>query len=171
MSGKYDKIREMTLSELKSEYRSCDENDIVKKQILKKLIKNKIQENNKVALFNKVMENEINDRVDNLVKIKEAKNKQRKKIEERKILESRGKMEKYWEQNNKGIDNKFKNELEHDFTNNKLMERLNCELDFRINGEKSRDTVKPYSEMTGGNYTEFKKNSIPKNFSSRRLLH
>ena len=92
-------------------------------------------------------------------------------MEMEKILERRGKMEKHWESNREGLDNKFKQELEQDFTNNKLMERLNCELDFRINEKKSKDTIKPYSEMVGGNYTEFKKNSIPKNFSSKRLLH
>jgi hypothetical protein len=174
MSGRYDKIKEMSLSQLKKEYHSCDEDDNVKKQILKKLIKNKIHEDAKQEAFNKSMQNEIDDRVNALIKIKEIKDKQHKanKMEElERVLEKRGKMEKYWEANKKGIDNKFKTELEQDFTNNKLMERLNCELDFRINEEKTKETIKPYSELTDGNYNEFKRQSIPKNFSSRRMLH
>ena len=120
------------------------------------------------------MQNEIDDRVNALIKIKEIKDKRHKadKMEElERVLEKRGKMEKYWEANKKGIYNKFKTELEQDFTNNKLMERLNCELDFRINEEKTKETIKPYSELTDGNYNEFKRQSIPKNFSSRRMLH
>lgn len=174
MSGKYDKIKEMSLSQLKKEYRSCDDDDNVKKQILKKLIKNKIHEDAQIASLNKSMQNEIDDKLNTLIKIKELKDKQHKadKMGElERVLEKRGKMEKYWEANRKGIDNKFKTELEQDFTNNKLMERLNCELDFRINDEKSKETIKPYSELTGGNYTEFKRQSIPKNFSSRKMLH
>lgn len=174
MSGKYDKIKEMTLVQLKKEYRSCDETDNVKKQILKKLIQNKIQEDAKNKSLNKSMQDEINDKLNALIKIKEIKDKQHKlnkMAELEKVLEKRGKMEKYWESNNKGLDNKFKTELEQDFTNNKLMERLNCELDFRINDDRSKDTIKPYSEADGGNYTEFKRQSIPKNFSSRRMLH
>ena len=174
MSGKYDTIRDMTLRDLKKEYHNCDENDFVKKQILKKLITNKTIEENKHKENEKIMQREIDDKVNALIKLKERNEKQKKVnklMEMEKILERRGKMEKHWESNREGLDNKFKQELEQDFTNNKLMERLNCELDFRINEKKSKDTIKPYSEMVGGNYTEFKKNSIPKNFSSKRLLH
>lgn len=38
-------------------------------------------------------------------------------------------------------------EIGVDFSNNKLMERLNSELDFRINDTKSKDIIKPYSNI------------------------
>jgi hypothetical protein len=42
-------------------------------------------------------------------------------------------------------DDKFKDELEKDFTNNLLLERMNLELDFRIKGERQKTFDKPYS--------------------------
>ena len=48
---------------------------------------------------------------------------------------------KYW---NKIADPKYKDEVEKDSSNNKLMERLNGELDFRIQGHDKKVIMKPF---------------------------
>jgi len=86
------------------------------------------------------------------------------------VIKKRGNMEKYWEsnQNTDKIDPKFVKKIGNDFSNNKLMERLNCELDFRINSDmpknfedRSDDIIKPYSNDDNGNFKDFQKYSVP----------
>lgn len=173
MTSKYDKYNRMSLVQLEHEYVNCD-SDPVKNQILKKLINNKLIEEQKRKNEEKKIQLEIADKVNNIIKIKERQKQREKQKEVERMVEKRGNMEQYWEYNqeNKKLDPKFKNEVELDRTNNKLMERLNSELDFRINSEKIDDTIKPYSDNTFGNYNDFERHSIPpKNFSSKRLLH
>ena len=83
------------------------------------------------------------------------------------------------------VDVKYKTEIEKDFANNKLMERMNGELDFRIKNNKklSRIFEKPYFE-SGSKFQPFNamddisqlddtndKVDIPANdFTSSRLL-
>lgn len=73
-------------------------------------------------------------------------------------------------------DPKYASEIEKDFSNNKLMERMNGELDFRIHGADKDVVSRPYMQDDGGenNYASikrFKKHSIPSNnFSSKRML-
>lgn len=47
--------------------------------------------------------------------------------------------------------NKFKHEITKDVTNNKLMERLNSELDLRIYGRNKHAIDKPYFEVNSNN--------------------
>ncbi len=172
MNGKYEQIKNMSISELKEQYYECSDSDTVKKQILKKLIKNKIKIEKEYAIEEKQMKDDIDKKLDNLIKMKEntekdKKNKQLKGIEQ--IIKKRGNMEQYWESNQQTdkIDPRFKPEIELDHSNNKLMERLNYELDFRIHGQKTKDVIKPYSGTDDGNYKEFEKYSIPTdNFST-----
>jgi len=82
--------------------------------------------------------------------------------------------DKLW---NKKADPKYERELEKDFANNKLMERMNSELDFRVHGVDKNSmskAFKQYDDEDDGNYVsvrKFKKYSIPTdNFSSKRML-
>ncbi len=172
--GLYNKVANMTLLELKEEYYLCDDDDTVKKQILKKLIKNKKIDEEKKKINDEKLRADVDKNLSKIIKLKEMREREKKIEEYENLMKKRGTMEKYWESNKgeKMIDPRFKTELEQDHTNNKLMERLNCELDFRINEKtKSRDVVKPYSSANDGNYVEFEKTAItPTNFSSKRLL-
>lgn len=59
---------------------------------------------------------------------------------------NRGPNEKKWEYNNI-VDNKYVKLQKNDTTNNKLMERLNTEIDFRvINTTKKKIIEKPFDE-------------------------
>lgn len=175
--GVYNKFLRMTLKELKNEYYQCDKSDMIKKNILKKIITNKQEiEKNEISKEKKI-KSDIDEKVDNLIKLKEI-NEQKKhlaKIKEfENLMKQRGEMEKCWESNKttSKIDPRYKTEVETDFTNNKLMERLNCELDFRINDkQKSRDFIKPYDTSNNGNLIELDDTDVPvNNFSSKRLL-
>jgi len=172
--GLYNKVSNMSLLELKEEYYKCDDDDTVKKQILKTLIKNKKIEDKQKELYEKKLKADTDKTLTRIIKLKEIREREKKLEEYENIMQKRGNMEKHWESHKEQhqIDPRFKTELEQDYTNNKLMERLNSELDFRINEKsKSQDVVKPYSSMTDGNYIEFEKNTIsPTNFSSKRLL-
>ena len=114
--------------------------------------------------------------------------KQKNNDDERKKLEQkRGHMEQYWESNQtreKELEPQYKLEVERDYTNNKLMERLNCELDFRINEKKkSKEICKPYENDDDDDDDLYKqkilhnksnvpvKSNVPTNFSSKRLIH
>ena len=176
MSGKYEQINNMTLKELKDEYYGCSDTDNVKKQILKKLIKNKIQIEKEQAVIEKNLQDDIDKKLDNLIKMKEntEKDKKNKKLKELdQVIKKRGNMEQYWESNQQTdkIDPRFKPEIELDHSNNKLMERLNYELDFRIHGTKTKDVIKPYSGTDDGNFKDFEKYSIPTdNFSTQKMM-
>lgn len=176
MSSKYEQIKNMSLIQLKKEYNTCSSDDTVKKQILKKIIKNKLEIEKKNKKLDNDMKNDIDTKLNNLIKAKEntEKDKKAKKVKELdQIIKKRGNMEQYWEntQTLEKIDDRFKPEIEHDHANNKLMERLNFELDFRIHGEKTKDVIKPYSNQDGGNYKDFEKYSIPTdNFETNKIL-
>lgn len=166
MESRYNKINNMTLDQLKEEYYNCDKNDKVKRQILKKIIRNKLELKKEEYLEEKIMMKDIDDKLNNLVNLKLSAEKD-KKIQKIKqldqVIKKRGNMEQYWESNQTidKIDDKFKPEIEYDHSNNKLMERLNYELDFRIYGSKSKDIIKPYSNQDEGNFRDFEKYSVP----------
>jgi hypothetical protein len=194
MSGKYDQIKTMSIEELKDEYYNCKNGDVVKKQMLKKIIKSKIKldntSNSKSSPNKKkqidnittddlvISEPSLDDTttkcIEKLIslKINEGVHKQQKKLQELKpIIEKRGNMEQYWESNQEidKIDPRFMKEISTDHSNNKLMERLNCELDFRLYGEQSKDDIiKPYSNSDGGNYTDLVKQNVPPTFDPIR---
>lgn len=176
MNGKYDQIQNMSLDQLKKEYRSCSENDTVKKQILKKIIRSKLEIEKENKKIDDQMKDDIDKKLNNLIKAKENTEKDKKshKLKELdQIIKKRGQMEQYWENNQtlEKIDERFKPEIEYDHANNKLMERLNFELDFRIHGEKTKDIIKPYSNQDGGNYKDFEKYSIPTDtFETNKIL-
>jgi len=77
---------------------------------------------------------------------------------------------------NRFADPRYVNRVEQDFSNNKLMERMNGELDFRLNGIDKDTVLKPYSQIDEdtGDYVpinKFHNHSVPPdNFSSRRFL-
>ncbi len=172
--GIYNKFLRMTLKELKNEYYQCDKSDMIRRNILKKIILNKQEIGTNKE---KKIKNDIDEKVENLIKLKEISDQKKHlaKMKEFEILmKQRGEMEKCWEFNKatSKIDPRYKNEVETDFTNNKLMERLNCELDFRINdNQKLRDFIKPYDTSNNGNLIELDNIDVPvNNFSSKRML-
>jgi len=173
--GIYNKFLNMSSTELKKEYQKCDDSEIIKKKMLKKIIMDKKEITMKQYDEQQLQKN-VDKQIDNLIRMKEM-NEQKKQLskmkEFEKIMKQRGNMEQYWESHKtvSKIDPLYKNEVENDFTNNKLMERLNCELDFRINdGQKTRDFIKPYDMTNEGNL--LKDEDVPiNNFSSKRLLH
>lgn len=158
----------MPLPELKCEYRSCGVDDEVKKLILKKIIRQKIEKQNEYMHFKKRNENIA---FDNLIALKNKNNPKQT------IYQKRGEMEKCWESHKKDstVDPRFKDELESDFTNNKLMERLNVELDFRLNGKNEKVFDKPYADNDYGDYVpvkDFDKFAVTRHsFSSTRGKH
>lgn len=81
------------------------------------------------------------------------------------------------------IDKKFQAEIEKDHANNKLMERLNSELDFRALGHNKGSIEKPYYDTGKNVYCSFNikdetanisqvmSHGIPSNdFSTKRIL-
>lgn len=167
--GMYDKFSKMDILQLKEEYYKCDDDDKVSKKIIKSFIKSKNKENK----ANDISASSLNK----IINLKKKSDMEKKELQDKeRILNKRGAMEKYWHSpadDKMGIDPRFKTELEMDHTNNKLMERLNCELDFRTDDVKLKDIQKPYFDGGGGNYADasFEKTSIsPTSFSSKRLL-
>ncbi len=115
MSGYYHKLKTMNINELKYHYHNSDNN--LQKEILKKIIKNK-------SAHNKSAHNKSTH-------IKSVHNKSAH------IKSVHNKFDQ--------PTNKFIKPINIDYSNNKLMERLNSEFDFRLNGEIDYNTIKPYS--------------------------
>ena len=148
-------------------------NDIFEKKIkkIKHLIINK--NNIKFLNINKKSDNLLDELIENNEKdienehiIKEQEYKKEQDIKDKKKF-------------NKIVDPKFLNELKNDFSNNKLMERMNSELDYvnkKSKKKSHRVIIKPFSqeEEMNNNYTninKFNKYSIPgDDFTSKRLL-
>jgi hypothetical protein len=92
---------------------------------------------------------------------------------DRQATDKRDKFNKQW---NRVADPKYVKMVEQDFSNNKLMERMNGELDFRLNGIDKDTILKPYSQTDEdtGDYVSIKKfnnYAVPgNNFSSNRFL-
>lgn len=149
----------MSLDKLKDEYYNCD--DKVTKMILKKIIKQKSEQR-------KIKKEKSDAIIDNLILLKTKHIEKRITSEKQQVYQKRGPMEQHWESHktDRAIDPKFKNELTSDLTNNKLMERLNIELDFRINGKKEKIIDKPYIDSDYGDYLsvkDFDRYAIPRN--------
>jgi hypothetical protein len=161
----FNKYIDMSLTNLKKEYKKCDKDNTSKRNMLKTIIKKHIKKNTSQDDKSKF------DQINKLKKINH-------------LVEKRGHMEKHWESHkqNDNSNSVLQDEINMDFSNNKLMERLNCELDFRINEKKSKEIIKPY-EMYGDyessssdleDYSENEQYIQPKDpcvkKSSRRLL-
>jgi hypothetical protein len=149
----------MSLAKLKDEYYKCD--DKVAKMILRKIIKQKSEQQ-------KIKKEKSDAIIDDLILLKSRSAEKHIVSEKQQVYQKRGPMEQHWEshKSNSTIDPKFKNELNSDLTNNKLMERLNIELDFRINGKKEKIIDKPYVDSDYGDYLsvrDFDRYAIPKN--------
>jgi hypothetical protein len=165
-------FNDMSLKDLRVMFDECDinsGNDKPKREILKKLIRQKI---NQIKIFKKEEQHEKENLIDDIIQFKTHIDESHKKKligDKQRIMARRGNMEKYWEsnQNVTMADPKFTHELETDFTNNKLMERLNTELDYRIHDNKGRRKImdKPYAEVDCGDYAsvkDFNKYSVPR---------
>ena len=152
----------MSLKDLEKELKKCDNVEYFKKGILQKLINKKLREQEKKEMEFK---NKINDKVEKLLKIKKIKENesQLKKLKEFDKLISKRESAKQLQ-----IDPKLKDPIELDYLNNKLMERLNSELDFRVRGGKTKEIMKPYDiTECNGYWKEEEKNPI-NNFNSNK---
>lgn len=156
-----EKLIKMSLEELKIEYYSCDDKNVAQKDIIKQIAKKK-----KLAIKLAKIEKEkktISAGIDTILKAK-----QKQKPDET-FIKKRGKMEQCWESHQTRFGNlepQYKTEVEKDFTNNKLMERLNCEVDFRINGKKKKEILKPYDDRD-----DYDSEEEAYQNSARRLIH
>lgn len=152
-----EKLMKMSLEELKIEYYSCDDKNTAQKDIIKQIANKK-----KLAKKNAKKDNKnINIDIDIILKSKQ-------KVDNT-FIKKRGHMEKCWESHKTrfgDLEPQYKEEVEKDFTNNKLMERLNCEVDFRINGNKKKEILKPYDDIEDYNSEEEAYQN-----SARRLVH
>jgi hypothetical protein len=156
---------------------------ILKDILLKK--QRKLIRLNKIAHYNMLQNNNvhIDNALDSIIEQQNDETDAYKKL----LDENDKEYKKNIKWNNK-VDPKYTTEVKNDFANNKLMDRMNSELAFRLNGRKST-VIKPYSQKyddssddDSGNVDEiydtdyvsinkFKNYGIPAdNFSSRRLL-
>lgn len=147
MNSAIDIYNSMDVEDLIKEYRCCNPQNKIKLAILQKIIKEKSIENKKIQ--------EMLD----------------KTIDEVILSVEKNKSDHNDEINN--LDPMYKEYLKNDIKNNKLMDRLNIELDFRTHNSSKNKIVKPYADIDCGDYVSVKKfneHSIPKNnFSSQRL--
>lgn len=131
-------IKSKTLNELRKELLECN-NQPIKKAIIEKLIKTKTSESktniskekkteqNKNIVFNDSdSDYECDDSLNKLIELNT-------------------------EQDNKyfqiPMDDKYKCEIEKDHANNKLLDRMNSELNFRIHGKQEKIFDKPYTNI------------------------
>jgi len=143
-------------------------NDILKHRIKKLAQINKLKKNvNKIKLKHKV-----DNILDTFIKVNEDdKHNQNIILQNEKEKEIKIKQDKNY---NKIIDPKFENELKNDFSNNKLMERMNSEL-YNFNKTKKNNIIlEPFSKELSDEYSNinnFENYTIPKNdFTTNRLL-
>lgn len=144
----------MSIKELYQESKKYDSN-ISKKNIIKQIIENKIKlekiENEHRKNIKERLSKTINDNDDNKTNIllEELLNLNDEKISLPENDNHHQNNVNFINNNvdNINIDKKFKEEIDKDYKNNKLMERLNSELIFRNNTEKSKmfnNLEKPY---------------------------
>lgn len=157
-----DKLMKMSLKELKTEYYKCDPQNTVQKEIIKqiankkKIALKKQNEEEKMLLSKKI----INNNIDIILKSKLPSDDT--------FVKKRGKMEQYWESHRtrfSKLEPQYREEVEKDFTNNKLMERLNCEVDFRVNGNRKKEILKPYDDQN--DFSDSEQEII----GARKLIH
>jgi hypothetical protein len=78
----------------------------------------------------------------------------------------------------KKIDPIYKEEIEKDFVNNSLMDRMNSELDLRSIRNRNRNNknknnkefMSPFEDSVGDNYAPFSSKKKINNFSNKRFL-
>ncbi len=116
---------------------------------------------NKPKTYDDILKDQ-EDSLDSLNKINKLKayqdliNENEKDNIEKVLDKKRGKNEKYWrtkDNASSSIDPKYAKYVEQDHANNKLMERLNCEVDFRLDGEGHRkcQIIKPFENNMSDN--------------------
>jgi hypothetical protein len=156
---------EKSIYELERDMRKT--NNIIKKTILKNLIQlklhemknkkyyveqdKKIKKNKKLKSILKKKENSLRE-LENISKIQAYQELlEENKIEnEKKVIDdARGKNEKYWNNKN-NYDPKYSKYIKQDTMNNRLMERLNTEIDFRFEDNKN-EIVKPFDNCDNDN--------------------
>lgn len=157
-----EKLMKMSLEQLKIEYYSCDKKNVAQKEMIKQIAKKK-----KNAKLLEKQKKEKTDFTANICTI--LKSKKTQKPDET-FVKKRGKIEQLWESHATRFGNlepQYREEVEKDFTNNKLMERLNCEVDFRINGKPNKkEILKPYDDKN--DYDSEEEHFLN---SAKRLVH
>lgn len=151
--------------EIKKDIKDCKDN--IKKVILQEILKVKLDEessnmklddvdidNKNVSTHMKKILKEQQDSLDKIYKMQKVKAYEKllednEKEETNNMLkDKRGKLENEWENsniihNNNPFDPNYAKYIASDVNNNKLMERLNCEIDFRSDTRKNI-VIKPF---------------------------
>jgi hypothetical protein len=151
----------MSLEELKIEYYSCDNKNVAQKDMIKQIARKKKLA--KQMAKEEKEKNDINSSINTILK------SQHSHKPDETFVKKRGSMERVWESHKTRFGNlepQYREEVENDFTNNKLMERLNCEVDFRINGKVKKEILKPYDDKEDYDSEEESYTN-----SARRLIH
>lgn len=157
-----EKLMKMSLEELKVEYYSCADKNVAQKDMIKQIARKK-----KLA---KQMAKETKEKNDIDASINTILKSQQSHKPDETFVKKRGNMERVWESHKTRFGNlepQYREEVEKDFTNNKLMERLNCEVDFRINGKvNKKEILKPYDDKE-----DYDSEEEAYTNSARRLIH
>lgn len=128
-----------------------DEEQTNKRIIGKKVNKGKVNTKNAARLaLKKMMKQQKNilsefDRANKVKAYVELIEDDKKEKDKKMIQECRGKNEKYWETH--GLyDEKYSKYAKDDTMNNKMMERLNSEIGFRLDDNNKMRIVKPFDD-------------------------
>ena len=124
------------INELQQEYKAQTKEK--KREIIQKIIENRI----KLERIENDHKRKIGERLQNRQQQNNNENETNKILEN--LLEEDYEEIDVRSNGSESIDSKFKKELDKDFKNNKLMERLNCELDFRNMEKPKKELEKPY---------------------------
>jgi hypothetical protein len=173
---------EFQIKELNYNLNKCK--DPITKIVIKDILDKKIKIHKNIKSKN-LLEKEIESKLDKIIETEnqdEAYKKILKENEEENYKKTEKKQnDKYW---NKTIDSKYKEQVEGDMANNKLMERLNSELDFRVHGHDKKTIIKPFFQHDSDDEDDYKKitskyvkinkftnHTIPStDFTSQRML-
>jgi hypothetical protein len=132
----------MSIKELRLEVNKCK--NPMKKKLIKKLIDFKESEKPKGINYNMFQINkEDDDILDELMKHKVEEDYDKKSLYEHNLHEQSLQQESSYDIDSKRTNN-MKDMVNKDLANNKMMERLNGELNFRINGFNKKYIDKPY---------------------------
>ena len=149
-----------TSTEIEQDIKKCK--DPIKKSILNSIYKLKIYNDTEEKIiknneYKKNINKIINEQHKNIDKLDNIKKFEvyRKILDDNKkdnnklsLLFKRGKNEEMWNTIN---DPEYIKYIQEDVNNNRLMERLNSEIDFRKNSVKSKKFIKPFDKLSDNN--------------------
>jgi hypothetical protein len=131
-------IGSISLRKLKEKLAQCDKKDISRLNLIKKLIKAKeeylVKKQKEIQVEESIRKKEADDLLDKI--FGEMEEKQQPLQDTHKFSQD------------DETDMRLKDQVKYDYTNNRLMDRMNSELDIRINGRNKREIIKPYADSS-----------------------